>query len=248
MKYKNLIIYGGTSEISYHLIKLYYDECEKFIIFCTNKGNFLNSFRDNKFKINFDKFDIFEINLLEINHNLDLIKKLGDDNSGVFWVAGVTGNSENEYSNITEAKKNLEINFVHPVLILNEISKKLIKQNNSFIAVFTSVAGLRGRKKQLFYSPGKAGLISFLSGLRQKLTKNNILVSTIIPGYMNTKPFKNGNWTAPKFLISEPEAVALKVKKGIQKNKEIIFINIFWQIIMIIVKLIPEKIYKKLSF
>ena len=33
MKYKNLIIYGGTSEISYHLIKLYYDECEKFIIF-----------------------------------------------------------------------------------------------------------------------------------------------------------------------------------------------------------------------
>ena len=239
MKYKNLIIYGGTSEISYHLIKLYYDECEKFIIFCTNKDNFLNSFRDNKFKINFDKFDIFEINL---------IKKLGDENSGVFWVAGVTGNSEDEYVNITEAKKNLEINFVHPVLILNEISKKLIKQNNSFIAVFTSVAGLRGRKKQLFYSPGKAELISFLSGLRQKLTKNNILVSTIIPGYMNTKPFKNGNWTAPKFLISEPEAVALKVKKGIQKNKEIIFINIFWQVIMIIVKLIPEKIYKKLSF
>ena len=160
----------------------------------------------------------------------------------------MTGDAKQEYINIIDAKKNLEINFTHPTLILNELSKKMIKKSNSFIAVVTSVAGLRGRKKQLFYSPSRAGLISYLSGLRQRLSADGILVTTIIPGYMNTKAFRNGTWSAPKFLITEPKNVAYKIKKGIEKKQEIIFINFWWKIIMMIVKLIPEKIFKRLSF
>ena len=41
MKYKNIIIYGGTSEIAIELIKSYLDDCNKIIIFCTSKKNFL---------------------------------------------------------------------------------------------------------------------------------------------------------------------------------------------------------------
>lgn len=248
MKYKNLIIFGGTSEISFHLIKLYDPECDKFIVFCRNKNNFINLLNNQNFKLDLKKFKIFETDLLEIEKNLKIIKQFECDNSGIFWVAGMTGNANNEYLNINDAKKNMEINFIHPTLLLNELSKILIKNNNSFIAVITSVAGLRGRKKQLFYSSGRAGLISYLSGLRQRLSEYKILVTTIIPGYMNTKPFRNGEWSAPKFLITEPRVVAYKIKKGIEKNQEIIFINFFWKIIMIIVKLIPEKIFKKLSF
>ena len=248
MKYKNLIIFGGTSEISFHLIKLYDPECDKFIVFCRNKNNFISLLNNQNFKLDLKKFKIFETDLLEIEKNLNIIKQFECDNSGIFWVAGMTGNANNEYLNINDAKKNMEINFIHPTLLLNELSKILIKNNNSFIAVITSVAGLRGRKKQLFYSSGRAGLISYLSGLRQRLSEYKILVTTIIPGYMNTKPFRNGEWSAPKFLITEPRVVAYKIKKGIEKNQEIIFINFFWKIIMIIVKLIPEKIFKKLSF
>ena len=65
---------------------------------------------------------------------------------------------------------------------------------------------------------------------------------------MNTKPFKEGNWNSLKFLITEPDKVALKIKKAVQNKKEIIYINYFWKIIMIIIMLIPEKIFKRLSF
>ena len=133
-------------------------------------------------------------------------------------------------------------------MILTEISKKIIKNNNSFIAVFTSVAGLRGRKKQFFYSSSKSGLIAFLSALRQKLFKHQISVTTVIPGYMNTKPFREGNLNSPSFLIAEPKKVAKNLKKAIEKNKEIIYINSYWKIIMAIVKLIPEKLFKRFSF
>ena len=65
---------------------------------------------------------------------------------------------------------------------------------------------------------------------------------------MNTKPFREGNWSPPSFLITEPEKVAKNLKKAIEKNKEIIYINSFWKILMTIVKLIPEKIFKRFSF
>ena len=152
MNYENIIIYGGTSEISIELIKNYINDCKKMIIFCTNKNKLLSMFEKKETKFETQKLELIEINLLELDKNLELIKKFNNDISGVFWIAGKTGNSTEEYQNLESAKNNLKINFFHPTLIINEISKKMIKNKNSFIAVFTSVAGLRGRKKQLFYS------------------------------------------------------------------------------------------------
>ena len=251
MKYENIIIYGGTSEIAIELIKNYINDCNKILVFCTNKNKLLDLFAkfvNGVYFFESQKIELVEINLLELDENIKKIKELNNDISGVFWIAGKTGDSKEEYHNIENAKKNLQVNFFHPILIINEISKKMIKDKNSFIGVFTSVAGLRGRKKQLFYSSGKAGLISYLSGLRQKVYADKILVTTIIPGYMNTKPFREGSWKAPSFLVTEPNKVALKVKKGILNKDEIIYINFFWRLIMFIVKIIPEKIYKRLSF
>ncbi len=249
MKYKNIIIYGGTSEISLALIDIFESECEKLLIFCRSKENLISKLKK---KLNYNEIvgntQIFETDLIDLNKNLEIIKTFEKEISGLIWVAGYTGDGISEYENINEAEKNIKVNFLNPSLIITELSKKILKKSNSFIAVFTSVAGLRGRKKQFYYSSSKSGLISFLSALRQKLFKDQILVTTIIPGYMNTKPFREGNWKSPGFLISNPKKVALKLKNAIDNNKEIIYINYFWMIIMTIVKLIPEKLFKRFSF
>lgn len=249
MKYKNIIIYGGTSEISLALIDIFEMECEKLIIFCRSKENFIKVLKEkHNYNDLINNIQIFETDLINLDKNLEIIKTLKKEISGLIWIAGYTGDSLSEYKNINEAEKNIKINFLNPALIITELSKKMLKRNNSFIAVFTSVAGLRGRKKQFYYSSSKSGLISFLSALRQKLFKDQILVTTVIPGYMNTKPFREGKWNSPWFLITNPNKVALKLKNAIDNNKEIIFINYFWKIIMTIVKLIPEKIFKRFSF
>ena len=62
----------------------------------------------------------------------------------------MTGDAKEEYINIMDAKKNLEINFTHPTLILNQLSKKMIKKSNSFIAVVTSVADYVVEKNNYF--------------------------------------------------------------------------------------------------
>ena len=65
---------------------------------------------------------------------------------------------------------------------------------------------------------------------------------------MSTEPFKSGNWKAPKFLITNPNKVAVLIKSSLDKKKEIIYINFYWFLIMNFLRLIPEKIFKRLSF
>ena len=115
---------------------------------------------------------------------------------GLIWVAGFTGNPDAEYLDPNKCETNLRINFINPVLLINRILPKMKTGNKSFLAVLTSVAGLRGRSKRLFYSSAKSGLINYLSGLRQKFNKEKINVITVIPGYMKTKPY---NIKAPSF-------------------------------------------------
>ena len=194
------------------------------------------------------KISFYVVDLLDIKKNLEILNKMKNDISALIWISGFTGQPLKEYYDKELLSKNLNINFLNPVILINEISKKIIKNSNSFITVFTSVAGLRGRKKQLFYGSAKSGMISYLSGLRQKLHKDNILVQTVIPGYMNTKPFRDGNWKAPSFLVTEPKRVAKILSRSIRNKQNIIFINFFWKIIMYVINLIPEVIYKKMKF
>jgi len=240
---KKILIYGGGSYISKELIKLYEKEDYNFIIFCRNKINFEKFLEKNN--LNSNKFQINETHIQNLDHNFQFIKEIKDDLSGIIWVAGFTGDPDEEYNDPKKCKENLTVNFLNPVIIINELSKKLIKSNKSFVVIFSSVAGIRGRAKRLFYASSKSGLISYASGLRQKFNSIGIKVITIIPGYMKTKPF---NIKAPNFLIAEPKHVAKIVYDAIKKNKTTVYIYSFWRFIMFIIKIIPEKIYKTLNF
>ena len=120
------------------------------------------------------------------------------------------------------------------------------KDGNSFIVALSSVAGLRGRAKQLFYSSAKSALITYMSGLRQKFDKK-INIITVVPGYIRTNTFEKGNWKAPSFLISSPHKAAKIIYKAIKYKKEIVYINFIWRLIMFFIVHIPEKIFMKLN-
>lgn len=238
---KKLFIHGGSSLISMNLIKLYLEEFDEFHIFCRN----INKTKKILHTINNDKFFFYENNLLNLDETLKDINKLPNDFLGIFWITGSTGDPEKEQIDSSSLKNNIEINYFHPLICLNQLEKKMIINHpNSFICVITSVAGLRGRYKRLFYGSAKAGLINYLSGLRQKFNEK-IKIITVIPGYMSTTPF---NENGPQFLISTPEKSAKIIYDGIKKNQQIIYVNNFWRIIMGFIRLIPESMFKRLKF
>ena len=124
----------------------------------------------------------------------------------------------------------------------------MISNNDSFIVALASVAGIRGRAKQLFYSSAKSGLIAYLSGLRRKLVVKKINVLTIIPGYIRTRAFDKDRWNAPSFLIVSPKKSAQIIYKAIKSKKDIVYLSFIWRTIVFCILCIPEKIFKKFKF
>jgi short-subunit dehydrogenase len=243
---KKIFLHGGSSLISKYLIKYLSKEFNEFYIFCRSIDKTIKILQPDSFPEN--KFFYFENDIADFEKTKLDIEKLPNDLSGVFWISGYTGNPELEFENINECKKNLEVNFINIVLCTNLLTKKVIINNKNFICIITSVSGLRGRQKRLFNSAAKGGLINYLSGLRQKLN-NKIKIITVIPGYVSTESFnKNIESALPNFLISTPDKCAQIILSGIRQNNEIIYVNTAWRIIMFILGIIPEKIYKRLNF
>ncbi len=95
------------------------------------------------------------------------------------------------------------------------------------------------------YGSAKAGFTVYLSGLRNRLFKENVHVVTVLPGFVYTRMTEELD--LPKILTAKPSEVGEAVYIAVQRKKNIIYVRWFWRWIMLIIKLIPEPIFKKLK-
>ncbi len=116
----------------------------------------------------------------------------------------------------------------------------------TIVGVGGSVAGDRGRIGNYVYGAAKAGFATYLSGLRNRLTRAGGHVVTVKPGFVDTAMTWGG--IEGMFLVaSPPDAVARDILKAVAKRRNVIYTPFFWRWIMLIIRLIPEPIFKKLS-
>lgn len=107
-----------------------------------------------------------------------------------------------------------------------------------------SVAGDRGRLNNYVYGAAKAGFATYLSGLRNRLGRAGVHVLTVKPGFVDTAM----TWGLPgMFLVASPEDVARDILRALGKGRDVIYTPFFWRWIMLIIRSIPERIFKKLS-
>jgi short-subunit dehydrogenase len=148
-------------------------------------------------------------------------------------------------SDWSEAAKIIHTNYTGGVSVLNIVAKHYIEAKEGVIVGIASVAGERGRQSNYLYGSAKAGFIAYLSGLRNRLYREGVHVVTVQPGFVYTKMTED--LSLPKLLTATPADVADVVYRGVQKKKNIVYVKWFWKWIMLIIKLIPEFIFKKLK-
>ena len=118
------------------------------------------------------------------------------------------------------------------------------EKKDGCIAVISSVAGDRGRQSNYLYGSAKGAVSIFLQGLRNRLSKSNVHILTIKPGLVDSPMTAH----LPKnFLYSKPAVIANGIYSAIENKKDIVYLPKFWWLILTILKLIPESIFKKLS-
>src|SRR5262249_17269596 len=111
------------------------------------------------------------------------------------------------------------------------------------IVVLSSVAGDRGRPSNFVYGSAKAGLNAYLQGLRARLARAGVSVTTVKAGFMDTAM----TYGMPgMFLVASPESAAAACLEAAAKRRDTLYFPRFWQLIMTIMKAIPEPRFKRL--
>ena len=145
--------------------------------------------------------------------------------------------------NWDESLKMINSNYTGAVSVLNIIAEDFAERNSGTIVGISSVAGERGRQSNYIYGSAKAGFTAYLSGLRNRLYKHKVHVISVLPGFVNTK--MTAELKLPPLLTANTEQVAAAVEKAIRKKQNVVYVKWFWKWIMLIIKSIPENIFKK---
>jgi decaprenylphospho-beta-D-erythro-pentofuranosid-2-ulose 2-reductase len=162
----------------------------------------------------------------------------------VILAHGILSDDNNTPNDWRKQIELFNINTLNPITILTAWGNYFEQKKSGALAVITSVAGDRGRQSNYPYGASKAALIAYLQGLRNRLSRHNVYVADIRPGFIDTpmtahiskKPFVVSSDIAGRFIV-----------KQLHGKKDIIYAPQRWRFIMMIIKLIPETIFKRLS-
>ena len=164
--------------------------------------------------------------------------------SGVVLCFGVLGEQAIAQGDAARSREIITINLTAAVSLLTPLANYFEERRAGFIGTISSVAGDRGRQSNYVYGAAKGGLSIFLQGLRQRLSKAGVTVTTIKPGFVDTKM----TYGLPgMFLVADPADVGEEIARAIEKGKSVAYIPGFWRWIMLIIKLIPERVFVKLK-
>ncbi len=134
--------------------------------------------------------------------------------------------------------------FTGPARFLQALAPLLEARGAGTVVGVGSVAGDRGRIGNYVYGAAKAGFATYLSGLRNRLTRSGGHVVTVKPGFVDTAM----TWDVEgMFLVASPDKVAGDLMRAVEKKKNVIYTPFFWRYIMLIIRHIPEFIFKKMS-
>jgi len=160
-------------------------------------------------------------------------------------VFGYLGDQELGQTSWQEASRIIHTNYTGAVSILNVVAADYAARRQGTIMGISSVAGERGRQSNYLYGSAKAGFTAYLSGLRNRLFHNGVHVMTVQPGFVYTRMTEG--LTLPPLLTAQPTEVASAIVKAAKAKKNVLYVKWFWRYIMLIIKSIPEFIFKKLK-
>ena len=141
-------------------------------------------------------------------------------------------------------RRMIEVNYTSYALLMEKLADAMQRRGGGVVAVLSSVAGDRGRGSNYCYGATKAALSAYADGLRGRLHDSSVHIVTVKPGPTATPMTEGLDAKAKK---ADPSDVAKQIVRAIDKRKDIVYTPGKWRVIMAVIKLIPERVFKRLS-
>ena len=140
----------------------------------------------------------------------------------------------------------LEANFVGPASLMIDLAQLMRERGGGRLVVLSSVAADRGRASNYIYGSAKAGLAVLAEGLAGRSFRDNVTVTTVKLGYVDTRmTFSLGKGVAR--LAISPRQAAKAIYLATRRRRVVAYVPWFWRWIMIIVRAVPAPVFKRMS-
>jgi decaprenylphospho-beta-D-erythro-pentofuranosid-2-ulose 2-reductase len=241
---KNVLILGATSDMAQAIAKKYAAEGWNLTLAALEPELLAPIAGDLRVRSKAD-IQALEFDATDFSNHRNFYGALEPKPDVVICVFGYMGDESLARTEFAEVRKTIDINFTGAVSILNVVAEDFEKRGHGAIAGISSVAGDRGRQSNYIYGSAKAGFTAYLSGLRNRLAKSGVHVMTVKPGFCRTKMTEN--LELPAALTASAEQVASAVFQGLEKRRNTVYTLWIWRWIMLVIRHIPEFIFKKMG-
>jgi short-subunit dehydrogenase len=157
---------------------------------------------------------------------------------------GVLGDQRACERDFAEAERVVRTNFLSAASLLTLAANRFEQQAAGTIVAIGSVAGDRGRQSNYVYGAAKGALALFLQGLRNRLAAHGVTVITVKPGFVATPMTAH---LERGLLFASPATVARGIHRAMRGRKDVVYLPWFWRPILLVIRCIPEGLFKRLK-
>ncbi len=241
-----LLIIGATSAMAQETAKCFAPEgAEMFLV-----GRSAHKLQDvaNDLTVRGAKrVETFVLDLNELERHaamLDAAAAAFDGLDAVLLAYGTLGDQRKCELSVAETMREFATNCTSVIALLTLLANYFEQQRRGCIAVITSVAGDRGRRSNYVYGAAKGAVSLFVQGLRGRLSSAGVSVLTIKPGLVDT-PMTAG--IKKGLIFASARTVGQSVYRAMKERKEVVYVPWFWRPIMLVVRSIPERVFKRVN-
>lgn len=238
-----VLVLGGRSDIGLAIARAYAAEGHA-IRLAARKAQTLEPEKADIALRHGVEVSLHEFDALDVDGHEAFADGLPDLPEIVVCAVGLLGEQEDLEQDFARAREVMRANFEGPANILSVLANRFETRGSGLIVGISSVAGDRGRATNYIYGAGKAGFTAFLSGLRNRLAGKGVHVLTVKPGFVATRMTEGKD--LPENLTTDPETLARAVLRAAKRRRNEVYIKPVRWLVMLIIRNIPEAVFKKL--
>lgn len=244
---KNWIVIGATSGIAESVSRLWAARGYKLFLVARDESRLNAQVADMNVR-GADQVEAFVMDVVDSSRHsvcFEAAVSAFGHIDGIFIAHGTLPDQKACEADYQTALREIEVNALSVISLCTYAANYFEKEQRGDIAVISSVAGDRGRQSNYVYGAAKGMVSLYLQGLRNRLCKSGVHVTTIKPGFVDTPMTANFEKGGP--LWATPDQIAHGIVASIDKQRNSVYLPWFWWGIMAIIKSIPEFVFKKLS-
>lgn len=162
----------------------------------------------------------------------------------IIYVAGAQpAVGPHEYSFEKDAEM-VKVNLLGAIAWLNQAARRFSEVRHGHIVAVSSISGDRGRTAFPGYHASKGGLTIYLESLRNRLSRRGVTVTTIKPGFVDTRLLANA---AKTFWVISPEEAAQQIVAAVNAGRQTVYVPGRWRWVSLVIQSIPSFLFRRLN-